>query len=295
MYCNLLFAQNSGNPPNVYCLFATTVTITSSNDSLHIEKIYDQSKYSSSELEQYHFSFSSDITDTIWYFNCQYPPGPVDIQLWVTDKKGNQNYCETFINLSAPLCQSTICEGYWHYQYVGIEVKNIAGRAINDVAMSVFNQSEQCNPILTDEMGKIGDYYYFTNTLKVEKAVENLEGVSTLDLIRIGRHLLGIEELTSPYQLLAADIDGSGTITIADLQLLKAILLGEEDKSRLKWLFFPSNYIFSNPNQPFQESFEVFDMEGDNRLQTSIELLGNGNKISLIAVKVGDVDGSFQY
>ena len=39
------------------------------------------------------------------------------------------------------------------------------------------------------------------------KNTEHLNGVSTLDLILIQRHILGLELMASPYQLIAADIN----------------------------------------------------------------------------------------
>ena len=55
---------------------------------------------------------------------------------------------------------------------------------------------------------------------------DHINGVSTLDLVMIQRHLLGIEKLNSPYKLIAADVNKDGKVTASDLTELRKLILG---------------------------------------------------------------------
>ena len=53
-----------------------------------------------------------------------------------------------------------------------------------------------------------------------------MNGVSTLDLVKIQRHILGLEELNSPYKLIAADVNADNEIKASDLTELRKLILG---------------------------------------------------------------------
>jgi hypothetical protein len=42
-------------------------------------------------------------------------------------------------------------------------------------------------------------------------------GVSTLDMVQIQKHLLGIVPFTDPYQFIAADVNNSQSVSTIDL------------------------------------------------------------------------------
>ncbi len=50
-------------------------------------------------------------------------------------------------------------------------------------------------------------------------------GVSTLDIVFISRHLIGLECFTEVWQYLAADVDGDGDITTFDMTELQKLIL----------------------------------------------------------------------
>lgn len=78
-------------------------------------------------------------------------------------------------------------------------------------------------------------------------------GITTLDVILIQRHILGTLLLNSPYKIIAGDVNLSGTVTSADINLINAIILANINQypSGLFWSFVPDDYIFSSPNNPF--------------------------------------------
>jgi len=140
----------------------------------------------------------------------------------------------------------------------------------------------------TDEIGK-----YAISSLEIDYSCEikasldqdYLNGVSTIDLIKIQRHILGIEKFDSPYQLIAADIDRSKSINGLDLVELRKLILGvySELPKNSSWRFIESGYNFLDDSNPWHdkmgESFFVPSLYKDMNLD-------------FIGVKVGDVDHS---
>lgn len=114
-------------------------------------------------------------------------------------------------------------------------------------------------------------------------------GVSILDMCKMSRHILGIEPLPSPYSMIAADINKSGSITTFDLVESRKLLLNiyNQFPNNNAWRLFPDYCSFSNPNNPFQ---------GNCISEISLaELVALDNDTARIyAVKIGDVDGDVQ-
>lgn len=113
-----------------------------------------------------------------------------------------------------------------------------------------------------------------------------LDGVSTLDIVYIQQHIMGLNALGSPYKHIAADVNQSGSITSADILELKKLILGiyGEFKKGNNWRFVDADYIFTDPSDPlkeyFPENYEIWKFEQ------------NIHK-DFIGVKLGDVNDSY--
>lgn len=115
-----------------------------------------------------------------------------------------------------------------------------------------------------------------------------LNGVTTLDLILISKHILNIASLNSPYKILAADANNSGSVTTLDLIIIKKVILSIEEAfpNNTSWQFVNKAYVFPDPNNPWAESIpEVFNI---NNISDSVI------EQNFIAIKTGDVNGSAQ-
>ncbi len=113
-----------------------------------------------------------------------------------------------------------------------------------------------------------------------------LNVVTTYDLVLISKHILGIEPLNSPYKIIAADANKSGSITTGDMVEIRKIILGINTgfSSNTSWRFVDKSFVFANPANPFQNPFP----EGINCL--SFPSSGN----DFIGIKVGDVNNSYE-
>lgn len=120
--------------------------------------------------------------------------------------------------------------------------------------------------------------------VKPEKDDNPLNGVTTYDLVLISKHILGIEPLTSPYKMIAADANKSGSITTFDIVELRKLILGiySDLPNNNSWRFVDKSFSFPNANNPFQTAFPE-----DVTVTTLPDL-----DVNFRGVKIGDVNNT---
>ena len=110
------------------------------------------------------------------------------------------------------------------------------------------------------------------------------DGVTTLDITLLRRHILNISLLDSPYKLLAGDVDGSSVISTLDLSFMRRLILGVTNKfPKGLWRFAPSDYAFTNVLAPWASP--------TNRTYSSVGADVGGQ--DFVAIKLGDVNNSW--
>lgn len=117
-------------------------------------------------------------------------------------------------------------------------------------------------------------------------ADDYMNGVSTIDIIYISKHILGVDLLDSPYKMIAADINHSNTITTLDLVHLRKAILGitQGFPNNESWRFVDAAYNFPNPANPWEQVFPE---------TVGIPMLNNNvYGADFIAVKIGDINGN---
>jgi photosystem II stability/assembly factor-like uncharacterized protein len=113
-----------------------------------------------------------------------------------------------------------------------------------------------------------------------------VRGVTSFDIALITRHLLGITPLSTPYKIIAADVNNDKEIDVEDILLMRRLILRQIDTfpNNTSWRFIPKNYVFIDNSTPFASPFPE-------------SLLYNGLNENIInadfyALKVGDVNES---
>jgi hypothetical protein len=115
--------------------------------------------------------------------------------------------------------------------------------------------------------------------------VDYKNGISTLDMVYITRHILGLQLLDSPYKMIAADVNNSGSISGSDLLQLRNLILGLYENDDLpnneSWKFIKKDTLISI-EEPwvYDETIELFN------------LYENTENNDFIGVKIGDVNNS---
>ncbi|MBK9735280.1 MAG: T9SS type A sorting domain-containing protein [Saprospiraceae bacterium] len=101
----------------------------------------------------------------------------------------------------------------------------------------------------------------------------------------IQRHILGIEKLTSPYKLIAADVNKDQKITASDLTELRKLILGIVSgfSTNESWRFIDKMYNFQDMANAQAESFpEIYNVANLNQDMT----------VNFTSIKIGDVNGN---
>lgn len=113
---------------------------------------------------------------------------------------------------------------------------------------------------------------------------DDINGVSTLDLVLIQKHILGLTILDSPYKIIASDINNDGNISARDLVELRKLILGiyAELPSNSSWRFVEKAQEFQDAYSPFPfiENIEIYDLSADMLAQ------------DFIGIKIGDVNSN---
>ncbi|MEE9440034.1 MAG: T9SS type A sorting domain-containing protein [Saprospiraceae bacterium] len=277
--CMYTFNVVDRKKPTPYCLSEiTTVIMPTSGDIQIWASDYDLGSFDNCP-GTVKLSFSGNVNNTSKTFTCD-DLGVNDIEIWVTDVSGNQDFCSTQINIQS----NGGCDG----ARISGDVASLQNEMIEEVMVTLQNMSNQeTNQMMTPNSG----HYLFqgipTETNYVVKAAKNTDhsnGVSTLDLVLIQRHILEIESLDSPYKIIAADVNGNESISASDLLALRKLILGVwvEYQDNTSWRFVDAAQVFADNNDPFPftEKISVSNFN-ENDLDNNF-----------VGVKIGDVNNS---
>jgi hypothetical protein len=230
------------------------------------------------------FSFSANPADTILMYSCD-SIGYRKIRLWVTDESGNKDFCTTYVILddNSKVCKTT-----------AVQMSNVSGEIMTEKKAMVTGAMIKTNaqfvaPIFTNTSGKyLLNGIPFGNNLKIwaEKDTNPRNGVSTYDLYLMHRHILGTQPITSPYTLIAADVNASGSITTGDITELRKIILNQQPtfSNNKSWRFVDMAYKFTTAT-PLKEAFPEF-INIQSNVPTTL------TKEDFIGIKIGDVSGN---
>jgi len=199
---------------------------------------------------------------------------------------GGPNYksCEAFVLVQDPQDACRDCD---EFVMLGGVVVTEYDKPIE--AVEVEQSGTPTELTETDEEGLydfISAQLHQNYTIIPEKDGDYLNGVTTLDAVLIQRHILGIQALSSPYKMIAADVNNSGSITSLDLLQLRSLILGKDIKMlhNTSWRFVDRDYTFPVPTNPWFEAWpEVIHIQ---------DLSGCQEHMDFIGVKIGDVNNS---
>lgn len=300
--CTMEAEVKDGAPPVITCKPNATVTITYVSQSMLLSPMdfitSVQDNYVSSNqiptairvLELYdNYGFGTGwprdydgSTQDSYTIHCNI--GLNTVEVWASD--GTQMAaCTTEL-----LVQDVAgCDG--NTSRIGGKVTTMEGIGIQDMLVAfrpLFPLYNYLDYRQTLESG----YFLMTNffgpstlSIKPELDIDPLNGVNTYDLVLISRNILGLEPLNSPYKLIAADANRSGTVTTFDIVELRKLILGSYQKlpNNTSWRFVDKKLVFPNPQNPFTEAIQDSIIVEDAYFKFQYDY-------DFIGIKVGDVD-----
>lgn len=217
-------------------------------------------------------------------FNCN-DIGTQQVDLWAMDSNNLTDSCSTYVLIQD---NAFVCSP-GQPQYIGV-IKTEEEEGVADVEIHIESQSNGIPPIfpsilgITDSSGNYGllpsPFPLGSNAGITPKLdIDPLNGVNTWDLILISRHILGLEPLNSPYKLIAADANKSGTVTTFDIVELRKLILGTLPKlqNNTSWRFVDKTQVFTNPANPFADIIRE-------------KVMVSSGEYDFVGIKIGDVD-----
>ena len=225
------------------------------------------------------YSFGADTTMTGITLDCT-TQNTFQVDIYVTDEAGNQEFCSTVINVQD---NELVCPGA--LVVLDGTTRSAAGEAIPDVAISLSNGTPDQ---LTDATGA----YHFDliagedYTVVPSKDDDPTNGVTTYDLVLISKHVLGTQSLATPEQLIAADANNSGSISTLDIVAIRKLILYITDgfPNNSSWRFVDATYTYPDPTNPWADNFP--------ELVNFNNIAAGDWRADFTAIKIGDVNGS---
>ena len=230
-----------------------------------------------------------DKRSSAMYFDCSdIPDGKSDtliVSMTVWDEYGNSDKClnQLILQDNGMNCPDVISKasirGNIRTPYQLIPKDVIVNYYSTESQGSVSVDSQSGNYIFEDL--PLGLEY----KIKPENNTNPLQGVSTLDLVHIQRHILGLAPFDDPYKLIASDANSSKSVSASDLVEIRKLILGLSDrfpKDLPSWVFVTEKDGFSNPLIPYNYNNEI----------SIANLSQDFESLNFVAVKIGDVNNS---
>jgi hypothetical protein len=199
----------------------------------------------------------------------------------------NYDHCKTYIRLTdnLGLCPNVVNDPHVVTLLGAIHTEQDS--MLDEVA--VYLEGDESDMIMTEEDGafefedlEMGMDYEVRPTRDDDHA----NGLSTADLIILGKHLMGADTLDSPYLLIAADVDNNSVVDINDFLVLRRVILGQDSAfyNNTSWRFILDDFEFADDTDPWLDEFPEY-ISFDSLEEDQADL-------DFVAIKIGDLDGS---
>ena len=229
-----------------------------------------------------------DCNDYVDNYNAETLESIITLPVFVTDASGNFDICT-----------------------VRVQLQDNDGECDDTGSIVIRGQIESAKGEIlggSDELTINGFKLYFNSDLKYslripEMTVENLpyeisperndnpiNGVSTLDIVLIQRHILGQSRIENPYERIAADVNGDGKINALDIMELRQLILlkrtGFTGKNAgLSWKFVDKDYEFTTAFPEGEAYARFIKIRNEQSL----------NNNDFVAVKIGDINSNASF
>ena len=296
--CTYSFTIRDSKPPTPYCLSeAVIVTMPAGTGPAEIwANDFDLGSFDNvtGECNDNELTFSltnvaTGETGTSLSFDCGDMPNgdsqDILLQMHVTDEFGNSDYCE--VTMVFQDNANDACPGEGNSRISG-NVYTENNEMLEEAMVQVSNSTET----FSSEMMTQGNGFYeiMVNgdgmyNVSSEKEDDPLNGVTTLDLVLIQKHILNSRLLDSPYKVIAADANNNGSVSAVDLITIRKVILGLNagfPNDDMPWRFVDAKQTWANDMSPFPYTQNLSVPVSDT------DMPGN----NFVAVKIGDVNST---
>ena len=282
--CAVDFEVKDCKKPTPYCYHGIATVLMPTSGAVKVwAKDLDAGSFDNCDKGELTFSFSEDIEDQSREFTCD-SVGTIPVRIFVWDASGNFDYCDTYLSIQG----NGVCGDMSSASIAG-NISTEDRETVQDVTVDLMTNASPFSNFVTGADGEFAFNSIPTGRqYKVKPVRDNdfINGVSTLDIVYIQKHILGISKLESPYKLIAADINKSNSVTALDIVEMRKLILGlyDEFPNNHSWRFVEESHTFEDPSQPW-----IFPEE------VTINNMSEGmNSADFVGVKIGDVNSTVQ-
>ena len=198
-------------------------------------------------------------------------------------------------NTDIQLIQSNVFKAMPHEQIcesmdvkLSGRIRTEDGEPVSDVLIELLLRDGRMESVTSNEGGfELAEVPgCFAEKMGARKTKDDYQnGVTTFDMVLAQRHILQSSLLDSPYKIIAADVDMSGSITTLDLIRMRRVILSvaTDFGGAPSWRFIPADHVFSDPQDPFADPIVT---------EYEFGLLAKDAERNFIAIKVGDLNNS---
>lgn len=227
------------------------------------------------------FSYSSNPADSLKTFDCSYGVDePFQVPVYVIDNNGLYDFVYASLTLNdniVPCPDNTIV---------------ISGKVVTETSLGIPQVEVNAQTSMMRQTDSNGEYRFNNvqpgTTYNIEPRDENnpLNGVTTGDIIKIQNHILNKSTLSTPYKIIAADVNEDKSVSVSDIVMIRKLILGKIDQfsTGKSWKFVDQAYSFQNPASPLKENYPQ---------SIAANTTGILNNVNFVGVKLGDVNGDF--
>jgi len=297
-HCEYLFRLEDCKQPSPVCINGLSTVVMPIGGQVTVwAKDFNASSFDDcTPSDELLYSFSGDAYQPSFTYDCENVPAfNVELaeEIWVADggtddncngqiewSERNKDFCTTTIVITD---NNDVCGGSG--SILAGEILTDKTDAIAQVSVTLTSPGHVFPQVVTSQDGRFafksvpfGDDYM----ISPERNDEHRNGVSTLDLVRIQKHLLGKELFTSPYQYIAADANNTQTISAIDLIEIRKLILGIyiEFPANKSWRFVEKGFPMDTEHPwPFNENIELPGLITDSVMHNDF-----------VGVKIGDVN-----
>lgn len=239
-----------------------------------------------------------DINESFILIECCTDPATLIVEIYAWDSVFNPYAIQPDGSLGGPnydFCEAyvlvqdnafNLCDCFGNGSVSGV-ISTEENNPVGGVVVSL--SGNQNDHIVTEEDGAYGFFnleLFYDYTITPFKDDSPLNGLSAFDIVLLRKHILGIISLDSPYKMIAADTNGSGSVTTVDIIMMYKVILAIETAfpNVPTWRFVDADFDFPDPDNPWLTSFsEAIHLNDLNSYMSDHDF---------IAIKVGDLNAS---
>ncbi len=274
--CDVTITVGDYSAPSAICKSGIAITLMETGMFEITGEFINQSSYDDCTATE---NLTFEVIPSI--FTCA-DIGLQIVELHVTDESGNSSYCTTAVQVQDNM---NACPNSGD-RISGIIVTE-EGKEVDNILVELSGDHEAAT------LTNVDGYYEFPNVqpdgtyvVTPLKNIDPMNGISTFDVVLIQQHIIGTRVIESPYKLIAADVNNSGSVTAFDLVSLRKMILHIDTTfvSNDSWKFVNADFVFTNTANPFATTLPA---------QYTIDHLnGNVTDIDFVGIKIGDVNDS---